>query len=546
MLKLMSRLSVAQRLVSLLAIAAIGTVLMVAFMMFILRGLLVDEEQHKLDAVLAVAHGITAHYYQQQQAGELTESQAQDAAIARLNELRYEGNEYVFSLNRDGVLVQHPFSKKLVGTDVTGYKDPEGVQLFQLMLDRTRSADQATVEYVWQKGSDAGNLVPKISRVITFAPWNWVIGTGQYMDNISAMLWAQFWKLFGLAIVLSLPLLALFALIIRSITRPLGRIRTAMIAIAEGEGDLTRRLETHGNDEISAVAASFNQFVANIQRLIKSVQESALTEENVAKHLNSLAKSSQHKSQELTKQTDSVATAITELSSSAGEVADHARRAAESASTADEESGRSAIIVRDSVNRIEALTAQLQKAGAEARTLREGSEKIGTILSTIIAIAEQTNLLALNAAIEAARAGDAGRGFAVVADEVRTLATRTQHSTDEISTIVESIQSAIKGVNNIINDVEQRSEETNTEALKAEQAISRIQEAVANISTMNIQIATATDEQSRVTKDLNVNITDISELSNENSRSTADLAEVGRELTESSDNLSKLVGRFKA
>ena len=196
-------------------------------------------------------------------------------------------------------------------------------------------------------------------------------------------------------------------------------------------------------------------------------------------------------------------------------------------------------------NNIEALTTELKKAGDQARLLQDGSEKIGNILGVIVAIAEQTNLLALNAAIEAARAGDAGRGFAVVADEVRTLATRTQHSTDEISGIVDSIQGAIKDVSQIITDVEGRSASTNEEALKAEQAISQIQEAVANISTMNVQIASATDEQSRVTKDLNENITGISDLSHANQEANAQVAEVSQDLNKNSVDLSQLVSRFK-
>ncbi|WP_278373903.1 cache domain-containing protein, partial [Idiomarina abyssalis] len=110
-------------------------------------------------------------------------------AYARLDNIRYEGVEYIFTLSRDGVLVQHPFSKQLVGKDVTSYEDPEGTRLFQEMVQKARSADRATVEYIWQKGSDANNLVPKISRIRVFEPWNLIMGTGQYTDNITSMLW---------------------------------------------------------------------------------------------------------------------------------------------------------------------------------------------------------------------------------------------------------------------------------------------------------------------------------------------------------------------
>ncbi|RXS44427.1 methyl-accepting chemotaxis protein [Idiomarina sp. 29L] len=544
-MKLIQRLSITQRLVTLLGIAAFGTALMVAFMMFILNGLLIDEEKRKLDAVLDAAHTIVSYYHEQAESGQLTEQQARQQAFNRLDEIRYEGAEYIFTLNRQGEMVQHPFTKSLVGKNVLSYEDPEGTRLFQEMINKARSSDRGTVEYIWQKGSDSNNLVSKVSRIRVFEPWNIILGTGQYTDNIATILWQEFFKLAGLALVLAVPLMLLFILIIRSITRPLKTINNAMVDIAEGEGDLTRRLNDTGSDELARLAASFNTFVHKIQQLVQSVQESAQRESEAAKKLIELSSSSSQQSDELSSQTGSVATAITELSSSAAEVADHARQAADSANTADEEAGRSAVIVRESVNNIEALTNELKKAGEQARLLQDGSEKIGNILGVIVAIAEQTNLLALNAAIEAARAGEAGRGFAVVADEVRTLATRTQHSTDEISGIVDSIQGAIKDVSQIITDVEGRSASTNEEALKAEQAISQIQEAVANISTMNVQIASATDEQSRVTKDLNENITGISDLSHANQEANAQVAEVSQDLNKNSVDLSQLVSRFK-
>lgn len=544
-MKLIQRLSITQRLVTLLGIAAFGTALMVAFMMFILNGLLIDEEKRKLDAVLDSAHTIVNYYYELAESGDLTEEQARQQAFNRLDDIRYEGSEYIFTLNRKGEMVQHPFTKSLVGKNVLSYEDPEGTQLFQEMVDKARNNDRDTVEYIWQKGSDANNLVPKISRIRVFKPWNIILGTGQYTDNIATILWQEFFKLAGLALVLAVPLMLLFVLIIRSITRPLKTINSAMVDIAEGEGDLTRRLDDSGSDELGRLAASFNTFVHKIQQLVQSVQESAQRESEAAEKLTDLSATSRRQSDELSSQTGSVATAITELSSSAAEVAEHARQAADSANTADEEAGRSTVIVRESVNNIEALTNELKKAGDQARLLQDGSEKIGNILGVIVAIAEQTNLLALNAAIEAARAGEAGRGFAVVADEVRTLATRTQHSTDEISGIVDSIQGAIKDVSQIITDVEGRSASTNEEALKAEQAIGQIQEAVANISTMNVQIASATDEQSRVTKDLNENITGISDLSHANQEANTQVADVSQDLNKNSVDLSQLVSRFK-
>ncbi len=367
------RFSITRRLVALLGVAAFGTALMVAFMMFILNGLLIEEEKRKLDAVLDAAHTMVSYYHEQASNGEISEEQARAQAFARLDEIRYESSEYIFTLNRQGEMVQHPFTKTLVGKNVLSYEDPQGTKLFEEMVSKARNADRATVEYIWQKGSDSSNLVPKISRIRVFQPWNLIIGTGQYTDNIASMLWQEFFKLVGLAVVLSVPLLLLFVLIIRSITRPLKRINAAMVDIAQGEGDLTRRLNADGGDELAQLAASFNEFVSKIQQLVKSVQNSAQEEERAAERLAALSSQSSEQSDELRSQTDSVATAINELSSSAGEVAEHARTAAESANTADEEAGRSAVIVREAVNNIEALTAQLRKAGEQARLLQDGS-----------------------------------------------------------------------------------------------------------------------------------------------------------------------------
>ncbi len=542
---ILNRYSIVQRLIALLGIAAIGTALMVAFMMFILRGVFVDEEKNKLDAVLDSAISVVSYYHRLQEQGELSEAEAKQRAFARLDEIRYEGQEYIFTIDRSGNMVQHPFAKQLVNTNVLDYKDPNGTRLFQQMVDGVKSKDRATVEYIWQKGADKDNLVDKISRVQVFKPWNLIIGTGQYVDNIADLLWAQFFKLALLAVFLSVPLLILFVLIIRSIVRPLKTINHAMENISEGDGDLTKRLETEGNDELTRVAESFNTFVHKIQQLVTNVQDSVDAEQAAAEQLAALCETSSSQTTRLNQQTEAVATAVNELTSSAGEVAQHAREAAESANVADEQSGRSATTVRSAVQNIDTLTQRLNQANQHAKTLTEGSKEIGDILNVIITIAKQTNLLALNAAIEAARAGEAGRGFAVVADEVRQLATKTQKSTDEIGGIVDNIQRAITDVTNIIREAESSSEQTRSETVEAEQAISQIQEAVANISGMNVQIASATDEQSRVTQDISENITSISSLTYDTKDASEQVKQVSDSLIKNSVDLSQMIRRFR-
>lgn len=532
------RFRISVRLVLLLCIAAIGTGLMVLFMLMSDRSFIMSEVQSKLDAVNDVALTQVQGFHRQVANGNMTEQEAQAAALAMLANIKYDGGNYLYTLSSDGQLLQHP-TRSLQGKKVLSQTDSRGVFHYRDMLSALENSQEVTLRYRDQNN----NAV--IARAAAFQPWGWVVNSRVEMNTINSLVMKQFWRLMLIAVCLSIPLLLLFMLIIRSITKPLNTSIAAMHDIASGDGDLTVRLNAAGSDELSELGHNFNLFVGKVQQVVKSLQESAQQEEQAAEELTHLSHSSSSLSAQLASEASSVATAVHELSASAAEVADHARQAAQSANEADKESNTTAEVMHSTVESIDALAAKLTSAVSQTKALEESSSRIGDILEVIVNIAEQTNLLALNAAIEAARAGEAGRGFAVVADEVRTLATRTQHSTNEISQLTDNIQAAISNVSAVINDVQQASAHTSANVGNAESALRTINQAVETISSMNVQIATATDEQSRVTSEVSQSIIGINDLSSRNEENNQSLGRLSNTMSASSHALADHARQFK-
>lgn len=536
--------TIANRLLGMLALAIIATVIVFWFSLTRVENVLINEKEAKLNALVDIATTIADKYYQDALSGSISEAEAKIMTLAAIDKLRYSGNEYYFSIDTQGTMIQHAFAKQLVNTKVLAMQDPNGVKLFEQMIQRTEQQDSARVDYMWNKPKHE-QPSPKMSVVKRFRPWGWIIGTGIYIDDIQDDKNHFITQYLLLLSLVWLPVILLLFFIIRSISGPMIETISAFKNIAKGEGDLTLRLSEEGNDELKQIAHHFNAFIDKIQKVIISVSHSVDESSRLAKNMSTIAQQANQISSNVQAETENVATAINEMSMTASEVASNAQLAADSTHLADKEADKSASVVDNAMKKISELSSELAATEEVAKGLQVSSSKIGQILDVIVGIADQTNLLALNAAIEAARAGEAGRGFAVVADEVRTLASRTQASTSEINLIIDAIRSAIDSVNASVARAKVKSSETVNETQQVVVALENIKSSIEQISQMNVQIAAATDEQSTVIGELNMNITRINDMSLENRTQNELINKGSMGIEQGAIQLHQLVDQFK-
>ncbi|WMS85644.1 methyl-accepting chemotaxis protein [Pleionea litopenaei] len=331
----------------------------------------------------------------------------------------------------------------------------------------------------------------------------------------------------------------------RTISKPIEEVVSALNDIAAGDGDLTQRLEEQGNNELARLGKAFNKFAEKIRNLIVDVADSTKTLSGSASEMLQIAQSTRATVDEQKLGVEQVAAAINEMSASVHEVATNTTEAADFALEADRQAKQINVIVDETVQSVSKLAGEVQQIGNVTGELQKQTQNIDTVLDVIKGIAEQTNLLALNAAIEAARAGEQGRGFAVVADEVRTLASRTQESTREIQDIIESLQAGANSAVEAMQSGRKEADVTLSKASEAEDSLVTITQAIASISSMNTQIATAAQEQSAVANDINKNVSSIAVLADKSAEGVSSAQSVSDNLTRLSGRLSALVSQFK-
>lgn len=477
-----------------------------------------------------------------------------DEVVDKVSKIKFSDNGYIFGYNSQGVryFLGSNFSGK--GKSYWDLQDKKGNYLIQEIIKKAKGGGGFFSYYFPKPGEKEAS--EKLSYSIYLPQWDLIIGTGFYLDEVEQV--AQEMKAISsklgsesintillIGLVVLLLVIALAVLVARSIMRPLYSLDKSIEQFANGEGDLSARMQVVEVPEFAKLATNFNTFVENLQGMVKQVFQVGQDINDECQALTIRSDSSDALSQSQSQETEQVATAMTEMTSTAHEISSNALSAAESAQMADNKAKETVNIVNSAIKSVQGLADQVSDAGQVVSNLAGDVENITKSLNLIQAIAEQTNLLALNAAIEAARAGEQGRGFAVVADEVRQLASRTQSTTSEVANVLTLLKESTEKAVASIEASDQQSQSAVEKASNAGEALDEILGSVATIMDMSELIATATEEQSQVGNEISGRVVVISDKSREAVEISSQNRDASSSLTQRSTALSELLGQFK-
>jgi len=330
----------------------------------------------------------------------------------------------------------------------------------------------------------------------------------------------------------------------RMISVPLRTVVDRAKAIADG--DLTGNdIEVKNEDELGELTTAVNVMSHNLSSIISDVSSSSMQIASASEELSSITEQSSESNREQQSQTEQVATAMNEMSATVQEIATNISGTAEAAEQASKYTISGSRVVDGAIQEIQQLGEQIENAASVIYKLEKKSNDISSVLDVIKSVADQTNLLALNAAIEAARAGEQGRGFAVVADEVRSLASKTQESTIEINQVIEELQSGTRMAVDVMNNSISKTKNVVEEATKTDESLTSISSSVEHINAMSTQIASAAEQQSATTEEINRNIITISDMGSQSATSFQEVVVASENLAELGSHLQSLMSRFK-
>ena len=517
---------------------------------------MLKERISTIEHISESALSIVESYYQREKLGEFTRVEAQDLAKAALSAIRYEGNNYIFAYNYDAITQVHANSD-LVGKDLSRLTDSTGTLIIKRLIEIGRDGGGVLL-YQWAR---AGGTEPldKWGWAEAFEPWQWMLGTGVYVDDLEAAYWNQAFSIMSIAGAGAFIAFAIAYMSIRSIVGPLSALTDTMNRLANGDSEINMSVSAAGrSDEIGQMASAMTVFIQN-ERSRKTLEaEQQTSQAQAAKRGDDIQRLSSLFDNRVNEIMDVIGQSVEQLQNASANMADGAAHTTEQSKMVSEASTQAAHNVQTVAAAAEELSASVNeirrqvassseiaaKAAAEASAtnermvgLSDAAGRIGEVVTLIQAIAEQTNLLALNATIEAARAGEAGKGFAVVASEVKDLATQTSKATEEISSQISAIQGETQDAAGAISSV--------TEIINQMNEIAgSISSAVEQQGMATQEIAVNANDASKSTVEVTSNIESVSEAADA-TKTTADTVDTSaRQLQDNAKTLKETVSQF--
>lgn len=544
-MSIFTNLKTATKLAILMITSGLALIAVVTLLLSSQHKTLYEDRLELLSSQVDVAYSLVNSFYQASKTGSVSEDEAKQQAIHALNNLRYQTNEYFFTiLQKDVTLIQHPHLPKLIGTQVNNVEDVNGLKLFQEFKESViNDTKRGQVDYYWNKpGDDVAQ--PKSSFLALFEPWGWTIGTGVYTDDIRN---AFIEDLIGIILVIAAIFAGTSALayvISIDINRPLKSLEQTIEAVSKTY-DLTLRSQVDNDSETGHIAKSANRLFEMFQSSCQSMFKTALKVRQESLTLSTSATNTHKAVGHQTQQIEQIATAMNQMSATVDEVARNTENANIQTQAVDGHAQQGQTVLTQTTQQVSRLASEVESIGESITSLQVETQGIGDIVGVITGIADQTNLLALNAAIEAARAGEQGRGFAVVADEVRSLASKTQESTEEIRSKIESLQQGSHTAMSRMKEGEKQAKESETRIQEVHATFQDIVNTVDDLATMIAQISTAANQQSAVADEINRNISEVNSAAKGTNEQASQIEKIAGNLSGQAEAMNKMLGQFK-
>ncbi|ABA89226.1 methyl-accepting chemotaxis sensory transducer, class 40H, Cache_2 domain-containing [Syntrophotalea carbinolica DSM 2380] len=506
------------------------------------RNNIMEARRNEIRHVVESAVGQVEHFARLDKTGQLTTEEAQARAKAIIQDLRFANDNYFWINDMQPSMVLHPLDPELNGKSLAATEDSNGMRMFVKITEICRKNGEGFLEYAWHK-EGSSKPVGKISFVKRVPQWNWVIGSGLYLDDIQKVLSKLFYTTFGILVVVIISSMTLVFFVTRGISRPLNE--SAEIMEKVGKGDFSLRLNLDRKDEIGRMAKALNQCISSVGEMFLNIRTMGVQiAVNTLKVSNQVDVSSRNSVEQGTLAQDIFASSQ-QTNAAHAEISSNTQHICASTSNNLETAQNSFQELMETNNSINSMTEKIAGYTVTIGQMDTESQDIKKIVSLIKSIATQTSLLSLNAAIEAARAGQAGKGFAIVADEVKALAEQVNAASEDIA---DKINNMLAHIETCINETEDISNVASATQAAVSKSCDSFKTMISDLEKSDDQLQSITasvEELSAANNEVHGKVDHINQISREVSDTMEEAKDSTEALYQITENLQRMNARYK-